>query len=76
MELAFFTESRRRSLNRNVPLTAVVIPTCGYVLPSSVCHTVVMLKLRSAEYDAVYVGVMTGLLASFQGPCSPRTGLL
>jgi hypothetical protein len=56
VELAFFTESRRRSLNRNVPLTAVVIPTCGYVLPSSVCHTVVMLKLRSAEYDAVYVG--------------------
>jgi len=26
-------------------------------------------------YDAVYVGVISGLLASIQGPCSPRRGL-
>jgi len=49
------SRARSCSLNGNVPVTAVVA-TCRYVLPSAVCHTVLMVKLRSSEYDAVCVG--------------------
>jgi hypothetical protein len=36
---------------------------------------VIFFFTKSMGYD-VFVGVISGLLASIQGPCSPRRGLL